>query len=243
MRLTCWFTDTVIDPEWRELYKFAETLRVNRGGYERPSYYFNSRTGVIDYIGLLDRYGQLDKLLPCWVPLLIDLEHNFWFIRENNPLTPLEWFKARRDVAQFCRKTWPNRLVGNWNIPRDDIQLLERLGCAWTIGCKSTYMKEKWSLDQWRNKVRNRYKQALPWQMQMCVYVSPALWGSGANRREKRANTAKQNQTQWMATIDMLQELNPDHVIFWGSQPNALFTPAVMRGYLETLVMKLPDGD
>jgi len=240
MRLTCWFTDTIQDLEWRALYKFAESLHVNRGGYERPSYYLNHRTGVINYNGLFDRYEQLDMLLPSWVPFLIDLEHNSWITEEDGPITPLEWFKARRDVAKFVRTTWPRRKVGNWNMPRDDVELLERLGCAWTYGCKSIYMKDKWDLGRWRNIVTQRYQQALPWQMKMAVYVSPAVWGSGTTRRERLRNTVKQTAPQWMASIEMLEILQPDHVIFWGAKPNDLFSPAVMKGYLATLVENFP---
>jgi len=126
-------------------------------------------------------------------------------------------------------------------MPRDDAQLLERLGCCWTIGCKSTYMKQQWTEEQWRTIVQRRYEQALPWQMQMCVYVSPAVWGTGATRKVRLRNTTRQDQDQWMATIEMLETLNPDHVIFWGTQPNFLFTPEVIKGYLQTLVENLPN--
>lgn len=235
MRFTYWLTDKVWghnDP----LHTIARNLGYDLSGFERPGRYYDFQTGQVNFENLIARYTALDRQLAPGVPLLVDLERRIG--------TDEEWFKVYRDTAEIMRSTFSRR-VGNWKSPRTNNIFHERLGCAWSLGCKSIYMPEQWidgdDRSQWRTIQTNRYREADPWQMPMMVYMSPAIWGRGAGRKAKLANTRPANAQEFMEMITLLEELNPESVCMWINKPNDRFTNEVITGYLMALKQFYPD--
>lgn len=241
MRLTYWLSDKDWDED-DELHRYAKSLGYALSGYERPAFYLNHKTGAINPDGLHERYRKLNAKCYGWIPLLVDLEHRQWITKGNGPITPDQWFQRRKITALELREKFPLRRVGNWNMPQIGDPRLERLGCAWTYGCKSIYMRDGESIDKWRARRIQQFEVALQWQMPMVVYVSPAIWGKGETRKEQKANTRKPKGFEYAAMVDLLNELNPEQVLYWGTKPNAQFDTDSHMGWMRLLKEHLDDG-
>jgi len=225
MRLTYWLSDV----NWQGSDPL-HTHFVDEGfalsGFVRPSRILNQATGAIRWAGIDYWYGQVNRIIDSDLPLVVDLELNKWITRPGSgPITPQEWFQNRRNVSVYMRAKWPHRLITNYAQPSNvDNEILHRLGCAWTAGSVAMYWKQGWSEQQWQNIVRARYENALKWQMPISVYFAPAMWGGGANRTEQLANTRIPTGAEYTAMLDMVEELNPDFLLFWQNKPNDSFT-------------------
>lgn len=226
MRLTYWLSDV----SWQEtdpLHQHFNKEGFDLSGFVRPGRILNHATAEIRWKGIDYWYGRLDRMIPSDLPMVVDLEKNKYITQPHpdNPVTPEEWFKTRMDVAVYCRAKWAERMWTNYAQPSNvDNEILHRLGCAWTCGSVSMYRRAGWGQQQWENIVRARYENALKWQMPISVYFSPAMWGAGANRAEKLANTRTPTGAEYMAMLDLVEELDPDFLLYWQNKPNDQFT-------------------
>ena len=225
MRLTYWLSDVYwqgTDP----LHDHFEKEGFDLSGFVRPSRYLNYHKGSIRWQGIDYWYGDLDRRIASDLPLVVDLERNVWITNDGSgPISAQEWFQNRRNVAVYMRAKWPHRLITNYAQPATAAnEILHREGCAWTAGSVSMYWKQPWSEQQWQNIVRARYENALKWDVPISVYFAPAMWGTGANRTERLANTRIPTGAEYAAMLDMVEELDPDFLLFWQSHPNDSFT-------------------
>jgi hypothetical protein len=243
MRLTYWLSDV----NWRAsdpLHDHFSDEGFDLSGFVRPSRYLKFQDGSIRWQGIDHWYSMMDRMIAGDLPLVVDLEKNTWITQPGSgPITPEQWYKNRRDVSVYMRAKWPHRLITNYAQPSNvDNEILHRLGCAWTCGSVSMYRREGWNEQHWQNIVRDRYENALKWDMPISVYFAPAMWGNGANRNERLANTRTPTGAEYAAMLDMVEELNPDFLLFWQNHPNDAFTDDNIKTW-STLVSQRFNGE
>ena len=112
MKLVYW----IEQPKDHPLHAIARKLGFLQSGWERP-HYLNHGTGIIDREAVEQSYAALDDSIEPGLPLIINLEHFKWILRDHGkPISAHEWFERHRSIAVFMRQRWPNRLVGEWGL-------------------------------------------------------------------------------------------------------------------------------
>ncbi len=215
------------------MHDFAQEVGLTRAVYVRPSLYVDFSTGIVDLKAAVREFRKLVDITPPWVPLAGDLERNNWVNQGGSgPLPAWAWMEQRRLFCTELRDVFYNRIVNNWSMQRTDNPLFVAHGWDTNGASKSLYTKQSWPFQQWEARRRGNVEQASEWKMPLMTWLSPANWATVGNRNRRRRETTLLTGEWWAAQLDLANELGGVQ-LGWFTQPNALFSEEVIRGYMQ----------
>lgn len=198
-------SDHVLHDELRDL-GFAD------GGFIPPRFGFNRQQGRNDYNKLFNEATRLNALCQPWVPLVIDYERAYRWIRSpDHPSVPVAKevaYDLIRYASVFVRQSFASRLLADWARPASWTNpYSDRLGCAFTCACPITNRKSSWDDDHWWAVRNQEYDEALTWRMPINLWVTNFSW------QPARALT----DAEWDLTLQFILAREPDYILYSGA--------------------------